>query len=207
MDDVEVAILPHELRGTRARLDVSVWPRVLMSLYPIPANGRAFAPEGRMWTGLEAFGGKVAWSALSALARYIIGRQIQIMSPAPQQTLEHRQFLGAGFSYEIRGRLKKLPRDHRIWLLREDERSGRVWPQGFSPVQFNPDTGEWVGRVTGSSGPIKIVAVVAPPTAHDLFQYYQKVGAKLQEHQQQYEPLDRIPVECINSNWVQARVP
>jgi hypothetical protein len=158
-----------------------------------------------MLSGLEAFGGKAAWSAVTAWARSVIGRQIEITSPAPQQTLEHRQPLGAEFSsYEVRGRLKKLPRDHRIWLLREDERSGVVWPQGFSPVQFNPHSGEWVGRVTGPSGPIKIVAVVAPPTAHDLFEYYQRVGAK---HQHQYEPLNRIPAECANSTWVQARVP
>jgi hypothetical protein len=160
-----------------------------------------------MVAGIEAFVGKTAGSGFVAWVRWVIGRQIQITSPTPQQTLEHPQPLGTGVSYEVRGRLKKLPRDHRIWLLCEDERSGRVWPQGFYSIQFNQYSGEWVGRINGRHGssgqPIKIVAVVAPPTAGDFFEYFQQVGTKFKD----YEPLKRIPVECTNRTWVQARVP
>jgi hypothetical protein len=88
--------------------------------------------------------------------------------------------------------------------LREDERSGRVRPQGFLPVQYFRDKGEWVGRVTGLAGqPSKIFAVVAPPSSCDFFQYYQKLGAQLP----QYEPRNRIPPSVQIELSVQARLP
>lgn len=54
-----------------------------------------------------------------------------------------------------------------------------------------------------SGGPnVTIIAVVAPPTSQEFFQYYEKVGSKTA-----YEPLERIPAECWNIHEVQAKKP
>jgi hypothetical protein len=154
--------------------------------------------------GLEGFAGKAAWSGVTAWAKHVIAGGIQITLPRAGELLGDAQPLGNGKSCLVRGRLRRLPKDHEIWLLREDERSKKVWPQGFSPVQYDPQRQEWSGRITGSLGQsIKIVAVVAPPTAQDLFRYYQTVGAKLPN----YEPLNRVPPECTNRTSVQAQMP
>lgn len=152
----------------------------------------------------EGVAGNAIWSATTSAARRMVGRLIQITSPRPGEVLQHPQPLGKGSSYEVRGKLKRLARDHEIWLLREDEQSREVRPQGFSAVQFDPHSGEWSGRVIGPAGQtIKIVAVVAPPTSQDLLRYYQAVGGKLPS----FEPLKRVPPECKNRASVQARVP
>jgi hypothetical protein len=169
----------------------------------VAAGARGGANSGDMLAGSEAFIGKVTGSVFVALARRAFGRQIKITSPSPLQTLQHPEPHGAGLSYEVRGTLKKLPRHHKIWLLRQDETSEIVWPQGFSPVQFDPTRGEWCGRIATQpvekTKQIKIVAVVAPPTSCDLFDYYEKARV--------FRPLLRIPVECANTTSVEARVP
>jgi hypothetical protein len=103
--------------------------------------------------------------------------------------------------YEVRGRLKRQPADHEIWLLTEDDRFGKgFWPQGFRRVLYDPQEGEWIGYVSApAGGSIKITAVVAPPSSRDFFQYYERVGRKTD-----WEPLNRIPVECTKSKSVQA---
>ena len=107
--------------------------------------------------------------------------------------------------YPVRGTLKHLPAGYEIWLLVEDEIKGKVWPQGFFHVQFDPHQKTWIGKINASSRKhLKITAVVAPSTSQDLFRYFQKLGG-LRGHQ--YEPLDRIPVECTNKTSVQARTP
>jgi hypothetical protein len=124
--------------------------------------------------------GNAIWSGTTEAFRRVAGRQIQITSPRPGELLEKPEPAWSGRSYGVRGKSKRLRKDHNIWVLREGERSGRVWPQGFFPVQFFSDKGEWVGRVIGVAGnPVKIVAVVAPPSSCDLFRYYQKVGSRL----------------------------
>ena len=62
-----------------------------------------------------------------------------------------------------------------------------------------------MGKVYGSrKQQVKIIAVVAPPTAQDFFRYYQKLG---RERNYQFEPLNRVPVECTNRASVQAFIP
>jgi hypothetical protein len=95
----------------------------------------------------------------------------------------------------VEGTLEHLPEGHKIWLLNVNERSKQVWPQGFSTVEdWDAQRGVWTGRVCGKPGEtIKIVAVVAPPTSTDFFNYYQRIcdcGT--------VEPLGRIPPECTN---------
>jgi hypothetical protein len=70
-------------------------------------------------------------------------------------------------------------------------------------VQFDPTNGSWTGRINPAMrGPnfVMIIAVVAPPTAQDLFRYFQKVGAKMQPLKPpdgvSFEPLDHVPAEC-----------
>ena len=148
---------------------------------------------------------KTGWSGVKAWVEYWRAGRIQITSPRPLDMLEDKQPFIPGppnrFTYAVRGKLKRRPENHEIWLLIEDP-SGCVWPQGFSRVQHNQDTGDWVGRVHTQFSEPKIVAVVAPPTSVDFFRYYQRVGNKTN-----HEALTRVPVECTNWDSVQARLP
>lgn len=101
--------------------------------------------------------------------------------------------------------LKRLPKGHEIWVLTQTDRTGHLWPPGFSPVQYDPNQGKWEGRINGSGGPeIRIVAVVAPPTSQDFFRYFQKLG-ELRGYV--FEPLVQRPPECANFDSVQAKIP
>ena len=153
--------------------------------------------------GLEAI--KVAQSGFAAWLEYQRAGRIQITSPRSQGLLEDKQpFVEGKFSYLVRGKLKRLPTRHEIWLLTQDEGSETAWPQGFSAVQFDRQSGDWSGRIGGKPGEtVKIVAVVAPPTSVDFFRYYQNICNQGKE----FEPLSRVPVECRNSYWVQTRFP
>jgi hypothetical protein len=50
---------------------------------------------------------------------------------------------------------------------------------------------------------MQILAVVAPPTSQDFFEYFQKRGAETKA----FVPLNRIPPECRNIAAVLARSP
>jgi hypothetical protein len=118
--------------------------------------------------------------------------RIQIIAPRPGEVLTEPAPFGKDFSYMVRGRLKSVP----------DGRSGKVWPQNFDPVQFNE--GEWHGRIhAGAVTPLRIFAVVAPPTSQMLFRYYQERGQETNT----YAPLPRVPPECHNRHSVQATLP
>jgi len=156
----------------------------------------------------EGLAVKALWAGFSRGMQTFLGRQIRITHPRPGETLTDPEPLGEGFCYPVRGTLKHLPANHEIWLLNQDERTGLVWPQGFSRVQYDSNLKTWIGRVSSIASPtgrkqVRIVAVVAPPTSHDFFQYFQVVGDK----RQQYEPLKRIPAECWNTAYVQAYRP
>jgi hypothetical protein len=131
--------------------------------------------------------------------------KIQITLPRHGEILTDPNPLGpSSVSYLVRGKLKALPEGHQIWLLTADERFEQYWPQGFYPVQFNEHTGEWHGRVNGSGhSPLRIFAVVAPPTSQDFFRYFQKRG----DETKKFIPLNRLPPECCNTASVQARLP
>jgi hypothetical protein len=143
------------------------------------------------------------WAGLTVSARRLLGGRIRIISPKASGYLdEDRQTLGQMTTYNVRGTLKRLARGHEIWLLRQDEISSKIWPQGFSRVVFDADSRQWHGRVNGTGqSAFRIIAVVAPPTSHDFFRYCQKVG-NLSKH---FEPIDRIPPECTNFDYVQVR--
>ena len=132
-----------------------------------------------------------------------MGRQIQITHPRPMETMTDPEPLGGGQCFPVRGTLKRLPAGHEIWLLVEDEVTGRIWPQGFFRVEFDPHQKTWTGKINGlGKTQVKINAVVAPPTSQEFFRYFQKLGRK----NQVFEPLDRIPPECRNRTFVQARI-
>jgi len=153
----------------------------------------------------QGVAGNATWTAVMAAGRAVFPHKIKIVSPRPQEPLSDPQPLASGYSFAVRGTLKKLPKGHVIWILTQDDVTGRVWPQGFAPVQYNPVQGTWTGRVNASGNPIvRVVAVVAPPSSQDFFRYYQKLG-KLRNYV--YEPLDRIPPECVNLDSVQTKIP
>jgi hypothetical protein len=63
----------------------------------------------------------------------------------------------------------------KIWLLHQDEKTGLIYPQGFSIVKYDHRNGTWEGKISaGSPGGIRIIAVVAPPTSQDFFRYISK---------------------------------
>ena len=107
---------------------------------------------------------------------------------------------GGILAYEVRGSLKRLPTDHIIWLLTQYEGDRRVRPHGFDPVKYNKDTGEWHGWINGKNfSRAKIIVVVAPPSSHDLFSYYQAPGRETN-----WADLTRLPPECKNKAEVDA---
>ena len=148
------------------------------------------------------------WASITAAAKTILGllgRRIRITSPRPQETLSGAEPLGAVHCYPVHGTLKKLPKGHEIWLLTQNHLDGSVLPQGFFPVQYNGHDGTWMGKSSGNGrSPIKVIAVVAPPTSVEFFQYFQKMG-QLREYQ--FEPLPYVPPECVNQDSVQAKLP
>jgi hypothetical protein len=151
---------------------------------------------------IETIAIKTAPSILGAAWRYIAGWQIEISSPRPLEALTNPRSLydGGILAYEVRGRLKRRPTDHEIWLLTRYDGNARVWPHGFDPVKYNRDTGEWVGWINGKGrSRITIIAVVAPPSSHDFFSYYQAHG-----RQTNWDGLPRLPPERENKAEVDA---
>jgi hypothetical protein len=153
----------------------------------------------------QGVAGNAIWTAVMAAGRSIFPHKIKIISPRSQELLGGREPLGGGFSYAVRGTLKKLPKGHAIWVLTQDDSTGYIWPQGFSPVQYDPEQGAWTGRVNGSGKTeVRIIAVVAPSTSQDYFRYFQELG-RLRDYN--FKPLPRVPAECVNLDSVQARIP
>lgn len=160
-------------------------------------------------TLIEGIIGSIIAAGIVALIvagyRRWFGEQIKITHPRSQETLTEAELVTGGVYFPIRGTLRRLPKGHEIWLLTQNDSTGSSWPQGFFPVQFDPERGTWMGKINGSgSKHIRIVAVVAPPTSQDFFRYFQHVG-QLREYK--FEPLKRVPPECKHHDSVQVRVP
>jgi hypothetical protein len=119
--------------------------------------------------------------------------RIRITSPLPGQPLTDKQPSGNSFSHVVRGILTSKPTDCEIYLLTAGQYGSMFWPQTSSRVQYDPDTREWYGKVEWKTGPLRVFAVVAPPTSQQLFRYYKECGAETK-----WKPLDRIPAECTN---------
>lgn len=152
---------------------------------------------------VEGVASNAAWAFVRAGYRKLTRGQISITSPRAGENLKDPKPLGTSTSYIVRGKLSRLPKDHRIWLLIETQRTADIWPQGFQAVQHDPQTGEWEGRINPSEADVLIHAVVAPPSSDDFFRYFQQVGDRLEK----WVPLRRVPPECINRFTVQARKP
>jgi hypothetical protein len=107
--------------------------------------------------------------------------------PRAHELMSEPKTLGSGFSYVVRGKLGRLPKGHKIWLLTKDENTGRVWPQSFEDATYYEETKMCEGRVNGSrKSRLAIIAVVAPPSTQDYFRYFQRLG-ELRRYQ--FEPL------------------
>ena len=152
---------------------------------------------------IEGLGVEAIWASGVVLSKRLISSRIQITVPGPQQVLASAGLFHKSQTYAVRGTLKRLPKNHQIWLLVQDERTNQVWPQGFEKVQYNPEKKEWFGRVIDLKGKTtRVLAVVAPPTSDDFFRYFQENG-----HMTKFTPLPRLPPECWNCFEVQANVP
>jgi hypothetical protein len=153
----------------------------------------------------QGVAGNAIWAGIVAAVRAAVAPKIKIIFPRPQETLSDAQSFGSGRKFPVRGVLRNLPKGYEIWLLVQDDSSQSVWPQGFSPVQFDPHQGTWTGWINGTGrSDVRIVAVLAPPTSQDFFRYFQQVGPLSEP---KFQPLKRLPLECINRDSVQARVP
>jgi hypothetical protein len=130
-----------------------------------------------------------------------IGQQISITEPMTNGFLPPAELRRGVQAHPVSGKLKYLPKGNRIWLIVADETNGKFWPQGFEPVDYHPDTETWKGYVTVFGWHrVTIIAVIAPPTSQDYFNYFQRVGQKTQ-----HEPLLRIPLECKKRHSIQAK--
>ena len=145
------------------------------------------------------------WAGISAGARRLLRWQIKITYPRTGETLQGAEPQGKGFTYPVRGTLKHLPKGQEIWLLTQEGGTGNVWPQGAVQVEYDSANKTWEGRINWHGAPnLRIIAVVAPHTSQDFFRYFQKLGGM---REWKFEPLRRVPPECVNFHAVQARVP
>jgi hypothetical protein len=144
-------------------------------------------------------------AACEHMARALRGLNIKITDPRPGNVLKDPKEYGAGWRFPIRGKLKRLTRHQEIWLLTQDARTGLIWPQGSEGVIYDGESSEWNGLIYLDSGErkVKVIAVCAPPTSQDLFRYFLNVG----NLRGQYEAIQRIPPECVNSDSVLVYVP
>jgi hypothetical protein len=160
-------------------------------------------------TLIEGIVGSVIAAGIVALIvaghRRWFGQRIRIIEPREHDLLPPAETHNNVVGHPVRGTLKQLPKGHEIWLLVMDTSKTKVWPQGFSPVEYDADKGTWKGYVhVWGWNQVTVVAVIAPPTSQDFFNYYQRLG---REGKTKYEPIARIPAECKKSAIVQTRVP
>src|ERR1700723_2700121 len=82
--------------------------------------------------------------AVMAVGRAIVPHKIlRLCPPRPQEFLSDPQQLGPGYSFDVRGTLKKVPKGHQIWVMTQGDVKGRFWPQGLS-CAVCPCTGDLV---------------------------------------------------------------
>jgi hypothetical protein len=93
----------------------------------------------------QGLAGNAIWAAITAAARAVLGRKIEITCPRPQDKLSQREIQGETGCYRVDGILKHLPEGHEIWLLTEDQGSRDIRPQGFCPIQYDQHRKTWFG--------------------------------------------------------------
>lgn len=151
----------------------------------------------------ENIGSSALIAGSRALWRRASGAQIAITSPVIGGTLEGEHQLDQETFYEVRGTLRRLPKDHRIWLITQNVNRHEFYPQGKRPVIYNPTTREWVGIVSRNRHNPVVHAVVAPPSASDFFMFYHTVGLKTKFAY----TLHHIPDICVNKISIQTQYP
>ena len=153
----------------------------------------------------EGVASNAIWNGITRSLRLWQMSRISIVSPGHLQILQFAEQAHGQNYYYVSGKLKHLSPGHKIWLLTELANSRKFWPQGYSSVQFDPGNGTWIGKVNPGNGPnnLRIHAVVAPPTTDDFFTYYHKINLLSKK----WEPIDRIPPECLNTASVQPLYP
>lgn len=150
----------------------------------------------------EGFLVRALWEGGKAGMHRLLGNGIKIVIPGSDGLLSQPEDFYGGKAYIVRGTLKRLPKDHRIWLLTEEYAGAPIRPHGFFPVIYNETDRTWWGKVNSMGKQrFRLIAVVAPPTSDDFFTYYQKVGMSTR-----FEPLKRIPPECRNMAFVQVTI-
>jgi hypothetical protein len=130
---------------------------------------------------------------------------IEITDPLPDQFLQNPRSAPSEPNtvfYSVKGKLGYLPEGHAIWLLRQSRKTNEIWPQGRYPVKYNRNSGTWEGFIRADSGLVKIVAVIAPRSSHQMFEYQQAQGGKTN-----WAPLYDIPEECKNRATIHALAP
>jgi len=162
-------------------------------------NGAMGAEANNVWERtFESLWGELA----DVINSLIIQDKIQITSLVSGGVLENPRPYAGGFRYEVRGTLKLLPKDHEIWLLNSGQASDQAqqWPQ--RSAKHSSTSGKWEGLIylPRTLAETFINAVVASPTAQQLFQYYNLYGGG-------EKPLTRIPVDCENKAQVWAHAP
>lgn len=132
------------------------------------------------------------------------GQRIRITDPQAHGFLTAAEMRPGVMKHVVSGTLKHLPKDHRIWLLVLDK-SGRAWPQGLATVEYDKTKGTWKGFINAmGSHEVNIVAVIAPPTSQDYFEYFERMG---RDFKTGYQPIARVPPECKKRDSIQAKVP
>ena len=170
-----------------------IWNSILMSVTP-PEMALAIA------TSLIA---SIIYATVGGGYRRWFGQQIKIIEPQENGFLAPAEPRRGVQAHPVAGTLKYLPENHRIWLIVVDETKGKFWSQGFEPVEYHKDTGTWKGYVhVWGWHHVTLIAVVAPPTSQEYFNYFQRVGQKTG-----YEPLLGIPLEGKKRATVRAKVP
>ncbi len=129
-------------------------------------------------------------------------RRPQITITSPRSVLEGGEPREGARSYPVLGTLTHLPSDHKIWVLNESD-IGEVYPQ--DKVVWRSERSEWEGStfVWNTQNSTKMVAVVAPPTSDELFQFYRDVVKETKKA----VPIPRLPDECTVVDRVHPRKP
>ena len=94
--------------------------------------------------------------------KYVFGQRIKIIDPQLHGFLTTAETRLDVVAHQVHGTLKHLRRDHRIWLLVMDDKTGKTWPQGLVPVEYSKEQGTWKGYIHAWGwNNVAIVAVVA----------------------------------------------
>ena len=109
-----------------------------------------------------------------------------------------------GFEYQVSGRLSRIDHSQELWLLTQNVVIGEVWPQSRDRVSLDNESGKWTAHAYLYPGTkkIRIIAVLAPSTAQQLFRYYFQVGEQFG-----WVSLSHVPEECWMQDWVEIEVP